>query len=81
LSMVVRPTRFRHSRAWAPKSDLDRQSQRRLIKARNWPVLRRGSIRKVKKNFVYITPTPVFGWIIALKVRSGAKMFGRMPVR
>ena len=62
---------------------MDRQSQRRLIIARNWPVLRRGSIRKVKNNFVYITPTPVFRWIVTLndRVRSGAKMFGRMPVR
>ena len=55
----------------------------RLIKARDRSVLKGGSIRKVKDDFVYITPTPVFRWIITLndRVRSGAKMFGRMPVR
>ena len=55
----------------------------RLIIARNRPVLRRGSIRKVEKNFVYITPAPVFRRIVALndRVRGGVKMFGRMSVR
>jgi hypothetical protein len=55
----------------------------RLIIARNRPVLRRGSIRKVEKNFVYITPAPVFRRIVALndRVRGGVKMFGCMSVR
>ena len=54
-----------------------------LIIARNRPVLRRGSIRKVEKNFVYITPAPVFRRIVAFNdwVRGGVKMFGRMSVR
>ena len=53
-----------------------------LIIARNWPVLRRGPIGKVENNFVYITPTPMFRWIITLndRVPSAAKMFRRMPV-
>jgi hypothetical protein len=55
----------------------------RLIIARNRPVLRRGSIRKVEKNFIYITPAPMFRRIVALndRVRGGVKMFGRMSVR
>ena len=62
---------------------MDRQSQRRLIIARDRSVLGRGSIGKVKDDFVYVTPTPVFRRIVAFndRVRGGAKMLGRMPVR
>jgi hypothetical protein len=55
----------------------------RLIKARNRSVLKRGLIRKVKNDFVYVTPTPVFRRIVALndRVRGGVKMLGRMSIR
>jgi hypothetical protein len=70
-------------RRCAPAGWIGLHRRTRLIIARNRPVLRCGSIRKVEKNFVYITPAPVFRRIVALddRVRGGVKMFGRMSVR
>jgi hypothetical protein len=53
-----------------------------IWQARDRPVLGCGSIRKVKKSFVDVAPTPLFGRIVAFddRVRSGAKMLGGMPV-
>jgi hypothetical protein len=58
------------------------QTFQRLIVARDRSVLGRGSIRKVKSNFVYVTPAPVLRRIIAFddRVRGGPKMLGSMPV-
>jgi hypothetical protein len=55
----------------------------RLIKAGDGPVLGRGPVRKIKHDFVHVTPTPVFRRIVAFDDRmcGGAKMLGRMSVR
>jgi hypothetical protein len=66
-----------------PSVRLGRSGRATLIKARNRSVLKRGSIRKVRNNFAYVTPTPMLGRIVPLndRVRGGVKMLGRMPVR
>jgi hypothetical protein len=45
--------------------------------------MRRLPIRKIEKDFVYVTPAPTFGRIVALhdRVMGGVKVLGSVPVR